>query len=139
MPLFSRRVLLSGGVVASFGASASIAHQSRMPSEVSGASSILHQVFFWLKNPGSESDRDQLIGGLNSLRSIKVINYLAIGVPASTEKREVVDASYDVSELMIFGSVEDQKIYQDHALHVRFVKQHAHLWRKVLVYDSKSV
>jgi len=139
MPPFNRRVLVSGGVVASLGASASIARQSHVASDLIGASSIIHQVFFWLKNPGSKSDRDQLIAGLNSLRSIEVIQHLTIGVPASTEKREVVDASYDISELMIFKSVEDQKTYQDHAAHLKFVEQYGHLWRKVLVYDSRSL
>lgn len=100
---------------------------------------MIHHVFFWLNNPGSKADRDQLIAGLNTLRAIEVVQQLHIGVPASTEKREVVDNSYDVSELMFFASVEDQKRYQDHPLHLQFVKDSAHLWRKVVVYDAISL
>lgn len=99
---------------------------------------MIHHVFFWLNNPGSKADRDQLIAGLNTLRAIEVVQQLHIGVPASTEKREVVDNSYDVSELMFFASVEDQKRYQDHPLHLKFVEDCAHLWRKVVVYDAIS-
>jgi len=99
---------------------------------------MIHHVFFWLANPGSKADRDRLIAGLNTLRAIEVVQQLHIGVPASTEKREVVDNSYDVSELMFFASVEDQKRYQDHPLHLQFVKDCAHLWRKVVVYDAIS-
>jgi len=99
---------------------------------------MIHHVFFWLNNPGSKADRDQLIAGLNTLRAIEVVQQLHIGVPASTEKRDVVDNSYDVSELMFFASVEEQKRYQDHPLHLKFVKDHAHLWRKVVVYDAIS-
>ena len=99
---------------------------------------MIHHVFFWLNNPGSKADRDQLIAGLNTLRAVEVVQQLHIGVPASTEKREVVDNSYDVSELMFFASVEDQKRYQDHPLHLQFVKDCAHLWRKVVVYDAIS-
>jgi len=99
---------------------------------------MIHHVFFWLNNPGSKADRDQLIAGLNTLRAVEVVQQLHIGVPASTEKRDVVDNSYDVSELMFFASVEDQKRYQDHPLHLQFVKDCAHLWRKVVVYDAIS-
>lgn len=99
---------------------------------------MIHHVFFWLNNPGSKADRDRLIAGLNTLRAIEVVQQLHIGVPASTEKREVVDNSYDVSELMFFASVEDQKRYQDHPLHLKFVEDCAHLWRKVVVYDAVS-
>jgi hypothetical protein len=100
---------------------------------------IVHHVFFWLNNPGSTTDRDQLIAGLRTLGQIPVIRSLEIGVPASTEQREVVDSSFGVSELMTFDSVEDQKTYQDHSIHQEFVAGHAHLWRKVVVYDMVAV
>jgi len=96
---------------------------------------IIHHVFFWLHNAGSETDRQLLITGLETLRSIAVIKNLQIGVPASTEKRDVVDNSFDVSELMFFETVADQAIYQDHPIHQDFVKNYGHLWQRVLVYD----
>lgn len=97
---------------------------------------MIHHVFFWLKNPGSKADRDALIAGLKTLKAVEVVQQLHIGVPASTEKRDVVDNSYDVSELMVFNSIADQKTYQDHPLHLKFVKDCSHLWAKVVVYDS---
>ena len=100
---------------------------------------IVHHVFFWLNNPGSAAGRDQLITGLWTLAKIPVIRGLQIGVPASTEARDVVDSSFDVSELMQFDTVEDQKIYQDHPVHQDFVSNYAHLWRKVVVYDMCTV
>jgi hypothetical protein len=133
MPPFDRRVLLAGGLAAGVGADVSPA-APQSPS----APPMIHHVFFWLNNPGSKADRDQLIAGLNTLRAIEVVQQLHIGVPASTEKRDVVDNSYDVSELMFFASIEDQKRYQDHPLHLQFVKDCAHLWRKVVVYDAIS-
>jgi hypothetical protein len=102
-------------------------------------SKIVHHVFFWLKNAGSAADRDQLVTGLRALAEIPVIRSLEIGVPASTEQRDVVDSSFDVSELMAFDSVADQKIYQDHPIHADFVAKHAHLWRKVIVYDMLTL
>lgn len=98
---------------------------------------LTHQVFFWLKNPGSTEDRNKLIAGLHKLRKIETIRALHIGVPASTEKREVVDSSFSVSELMFFDDEAGQKVYQDHALHQRFIAECSHLWEKVVVYDSR--
>jgi len=97
---------------------------------------LVHHVFFWLKNPQSTEDRDKLLKGVKSLSRIETIRTLHVGVPASTEKRDVVDNSYHVSELMFFDSVEDQKIYQDHPIHQKFIQEHSMLWEKVVVYDT---
>ena len=32
------------------------------------ASNVIHHVFFWLKNPGNQTDREQLMAGLKTLR-----------------------------------------------------------------------
>lgn len=97
---------------------------------------LVHHVFFWLKNPSSTADRDKLLNGVKGLSRIETIRMLHVGVPASTEKRDVVDNSYHVSELMFFDSVEDQKVYQDHPIHQKFIADHSHLWDKVIVYDT---
>jgi len=100
---------------------------------------IVHHVFFWLKNPGSAADRDALIAGLRKLAKVEVVRSLQIGVPASTEQRDVVDSSFHVSELMVFDNVVDQKTYQDHPVHKDFVAKCEHLWAKVIVYDMVTV
>lgn len=132
MSSFDRRVLISGGLAAG----AALATPASAAPE---AAMLFHQVFFWLKNPGHKADRDKLIAGLKALKAVEVIQHLHVGVPASTEKRDVIDNSYDVSELMVFKSVEDQKTYQDHPLHQKFVAECSPLWSKVVVYDSMSV
>lgn len=99
------------------------------------SSQVVHHVFFWLKNPGSEADKKQLIEGLNTLRAIKEIKQLLIGTPASTVKRDVVDNSFDVSELMYFDSATTQDAYQVHPVHKAFVEKYSHLWERVIVYD----
>ena len=100
---------------------------------------IIHHVFFWLKNPGSKEDLDKLLAGLQTLRKIKVIKKMYIGVPASTEKRDVVESSYQASELMFFDSLADQKSYQDDPIHQKFVADCSHLWEKVVVYDVQDI
>ncbi|NIJ19406.1 hypothetical protein FHS95_001075 [Sphingomonas naasensis] len=103
------------------------------------AGKIVHHVFFWLKNPGSAADRDALIAGVRGLGKIAVVRGIEVGVPASTEARDVVDASFHVSEMLVFDNVADQKTYQDHPLHKEFIAQCGHLWTKVVVYDMVTV
>jgi hypothetical protein len=100
---------------------------------------IVHHVFFWLKNPTSTEDRDQLVAGLKTLAGIPLIKELYVGVLANTEKRDVVDASWQVSELMFFNDLQSQASYQQHALHLDFVKNCSHLWEKVVVYDTMNL
>ena len=100
---------------------------------------LAHHVFFWLKNPTSKEDLNKLIEGLKTLEKIETIRSLHIGVPAATEPRPVVDASYSASELMIFDDLAGQQVYQDHPIHKKFVADCGHLWDKVVVYDSVDV
>ena len=97
---------------------------------------VIHHVLFWLKNPSSIADRDKLVAGVKSLGKIKVVKEIHVGVVASTEKRDVVDNSWGVSELLFFSNTADQKAYQDDPIHTKFVEEHSALWDKVIVYDA---
>lgn len=107
--------------------------------DLQSISGLIHVVHFWLKNPDSESDRDALIAGLRSLGDIPSIRAMHIGVPASTEQRDVVDNSFDVAEVMVFDDVEGQNAYQVHPIHDEFVQRCSPLWSKVVVHDSITV
>jgi len=100
---------------------------------------LVHHVFFWLKNPASVADRDKLVAGLKTLAKIETIQEIHIGVLASTEKRDVVDTSWQVSELMFFSDLEGQATYQTHPIHQEFIKNYSSLWEKVIVYDAITV
>lgn len=100
---------------------------------------LVHTVYFWLKNPDSEADRTTLIAGLKTLADIPSVRSLHIGMPASTEQRDVVDNSFQVSEMMMFDDVAGQNAYQEHPLHKQFVADCEHLWQRVVVYDSQLV
>jgi len=96
---------------------------------------VIHHVFFWLKHPESEADKKALMEGLATLKAVPQVRQLLIGTPASTVKREVVDNSFQVSELMYFNSTADQDAYQEHPIHKAFVEKYSHLWERVVVYD----
>lgn len=97
---------------------------------------VIHHALFWLNNSGSLADRKQLVLGLETLRAIPQIRHLHIGLVAATEQRDVVDHSFDVSELMFFDNLSDQATYQSHPIHQAFIKNFSHLWRRVAVYDA---
>lgn len=130
MSKITRRQFVAAATLLPLGASAASVMETKKE-----LPKIVHHVFFWLKNPSSKEDLQKLIAGVKSLKKIPTIKMMQVGVPASTEKRDVVDNSYHVSELMFFDTVEDQKVYQDHPIHQEFIKQHSMLWDKVVVYD----
>lgn len=100
---------------------------------------LVHHVFFWLKNASSAEDQRKLIEGVRTLSNIETIRSLKVGIPAATEKRDVIDASYAVSELIFFDDLAGQTIYQSHPIHQKFIADYSHLWDKVVVYDSIDV
>jgi hypothetical protein len=100
---------------------------------------LTHHVIFWLKNRDSKEDLKKLLEGLKTLEKIETVKKIHIGVPASTEKRDVVDNSYSASELLFFDDLAGQDAYQVHPIHKKFVEQCSHLWEKVIVYDSLDV
>jgi Stress responsive A/B Barrel Domain len=110
--------------------------EKTMPTQIAP---LAHQVYFWLKNPESKEDQAKLIEGIKTLAAIPQVKGLHIGVPASTEKRDVVDNSYSASELLFFDNAADEHAYQIHPIHQAFVDNYSHLWSKVVVYDSVSV
>ena len=96
---------------------------------------LVHHVFFWLKNRESKEDLARLLEGLRTLAKIETVRGAHFGVPASTEKRDVVDNSYSASEILFFDDTAGQKTYQDHPVHKKFVEDCSHLWERVVVYD----
>ena len=96
---------------------------------------FIHHVYFWLNNPASIADRNQLIEGLQKLSVAASIQSFHIGLPAATN-RDVIDTSYSISWLLLFKNKEDQDSYQVDPIHLNFVATCKHLWNKVVVYDS---
>lgn len=96
---------------------------------------FVHHVYFWLNKPDSKEDLNKLVEGLKTLTAIKSLKTHHIGVPAGTS-REVIDSSYSISWLTIFDDAKGQDAYQVDPIHLAFVDNYKHLWKKVVVYDS---
>lgn len=99
---------------------------------------FIHHVYFWLKNPDSQADKDKLIAGLKKLATVKTIKSVHIGLPAATN-RDVIDRSYSVSWCLFFANKTHQDSYQVDPIHLNFVKECSELWTKVIVYDSEDI
>lgn len=99
---------------------------------------FIHHVYFWLAEPDNAEHKQRLIEGLNKLSAVKTIKEFYIGKPASTS-REVIDSSYSVSWCLFFANAADQDSYQVDPIHLRFVDECKHLWKKVQVYDTIPV
>ncbi len=96
---------------------------------------FIHHVYFWLNDPASKADRNKLVEGLNKLSKVQKIKEFHIGQPADTN-REVIENTYAVSWFVLFANGEDQASYQTDPIHLKFVEDCKHLWKKVIVYDS---
>jgi len=137
MTSHSRRdVIIAASAIAGAGAVAE-ANAAVAPATKAAIPPIVHHVFFWLKNPKSRDDLARLLTGLRTLGGIETVKAIHIGVPAETEQRGVVDASYSASEILFFDDVAGQNAYQVHPIHQKFVADCQHLWERVVVYDVK--
>lgn len=135
----TRRQVLTAGALLGSAAALSSSPLLAGKNEKDQLPKLIHTVFFWLKNPDSDEDRAKLVEGIKSLAKIEQVRAIHVGVPASTEEREVIDNSYQVSETLFFDDVEGQDIYQAHPHHQKFIDEYSHLWSKVVVYDSIAV
>lgn len=98
---------------------------------------LYHCVYFWLKPELTPAQRAEFRRGVESLKGIKSVDKIAIGAPAGTTRRPVIDASYDVALIVECKDVAAEAAYQVHPLHLAFVETFKTFWTKVQIYDSE--
>jgi hypothetical protein len=96
---------------------------------------FIHHVFFWLTEPDNAEHKKLLTEGLKKLSKAVSIKRFHIGQPAGTT-RDVVDGSYSISWCLFFSNAADQDRYQVDPVHLRFIDECRHLWKRVQVYDA---
>ncbi len=94
---------------------------------------IVHQVFFWLQEP--EKDLKAVMEGCKKIASVSSVKDYMVGVPAKTEKRDVIDHSYHIALTVHFEDLKAHDEYQEHPDHLKFIADHSQKWAKVQVYD----
>lgn len=98
-----------------------------------------HIVYFWLKNPDNQSDREAFKESLfRFINNSEFIKTKMVGTPADTD-RGVIDNTYTFSLILTFENKAAQDKYQAEDVHLKFIDESSDLWEKVLVYDSEKV
>ncbi|MFW5758022.1 MAG: Dabb family protein [Bacteroidota bacterium] len=97
-----------------------------------------HHVFFWLNNPDNAQERTDFENGIKKLFKIPEIKAYHFGTPAEVPERPVLDNSYTYSYAVFFENSEAHDTYQEHPLHLEFIENNKHLWKKIQVFDSLS-
>ncbi len=97
-----------------------------------------HHVFFWLNNDLSQQDIEKFETGVKSLLPITSVSSGDVGKPASTD-RPVIERGYSYSLLLQFADMESHDAYQVDPIHETFIHTCAHLWSKVLIFDTESI
>lgn len=99
---------------------------------------VLHNVYFWIKEEVGEDGRQAFEAGMKTyLTAVETVHQYAIGTPAGTPQREVVDHSFDYAIFVWFKTVEDHNAYQTHPAHDVFVDSFSKIWEKVQVLDTE--
>ena len=98
---------------------------------------LYHCVYFWLKPELTPAQRADFRRGVETLAGIKAVEKVAIGAPAATERRAVIDASYDVALIVLCKDIAAQNAYQVDPIHLAFVEKFKAFWSRVQIYDSE--
>ncbi|MDQ6480783.1 Dabb family protein [Dyadobacter sp. LHD-138] len=126
----SRRKFLQSAGLASLVSISPLAAEPERIKEV-----FIHHVLFYLKDPSNAQDEAKLLEGLKKLAKVPQIKYVNIGKPAPTS-RSVIVKDYTFSWMCIFDNIIEEELYQTHPIHDEFRNNYAHLWEKVVIYDS---
>lgn len=135
MDKHSRRKFLTIGSLVTLGT----ASHAMTFEDIKKSITLMHHVFFWLKNPESAEDLEKLIEGIQTLSKIKSLRMFQISLPANTPARPVIDSTYSISLFTSFDDVVGHNRYQDDPIHLKFVETYSNLWNKVVVYDSMAL
>jgi hypothetical protein len=99
---------------------------------------LVHTVIFYLRSDLTEAQKLEFRNeGLESLRPIKSVQQLFVGVPAGIPPRPVVDLSFTFAITAVFANVAAHDAYQVDPVHKAFVERFKSYWAKVQIYDAE--
>jgi len=99
---------------------------------------LYHVVLCWLKEPGNEMHRKQIIEITKTFQKIPGVIEAQAGEVVMSD-RDIVDDSYDVGILIVTKNENELQKYLDHPIHQRAKKDVlVPLVDKIVVYDFKN-
>ena len=97
--------------------------------------SLAHVVLVWLKNPGSEQDRQRIIDASKQLANIDGVVRVKAGQTIPSD-RDVVDDSFDVGLYVELESTQALSNYAVDPLHIKVLREEiAPVTDHYVVYD----
>ena len=98
---------------------------------------LIHSVYFWLKPKLTKAQRAEFRRAVESLSGIKAVEKTYVGSPAATERRLIIDATYDIALTVVCKNVAAHDAYQVDPIHLAFVKKCQAFWTRVQIYDAE--
>ncbi|HLT86457.1 MAG TPA: Dabb family protein [Sphingobacterium sp.] len=96
---------------------------------------ILHSVYFWLKDDITEEEEQDFLNFFEELRKVPGVQTLQYGKPAPTNPRPVVDNSFQYNLVVTFQNMDDINTYETHPAHISAAEQYSKYWTNVEVRD----
>ena len=94
---------------------------------------LVHTVFFWMKKNAPKSAAKQTMKDALKYLKTPTVKHLWAGLPAKTEARDVINATYDVGLTVTFDSVADHDAYQEDPEHLSWYQKPTQLAGVALV------
>ena len=130
---------LTGALVSACDPTLSSKNQGGNMTVLQPGGTIVHSVYFWLKEGLSQEEEDDFLGFFDALKKIPEVRTLQYGKPAATNPRPVVDNSFSYNLIVTFDTMDNINIYETHPDHLSAVERYGKYWTKVLVMDTVVV
>ena len=99
---------------------------------------VNHIVLCWLKEPGNETHRREIVERSKSFREMPGVLEVRVGSVVPSE-RPIVDDSFDVAISMTFANAVDMNLYLGNPAHKKAVAEVMQpLVKKMVVYDFEE-
>ena len=99
---------------------------------------LVHSVYFFLKETVSDTEKTEFGKSVEALAKIETVHAFFLGTPAATPDRPIIEKGYAFALTILFQTMEDHNIYQEHPIHQAFIQKNKRLWGKVVIYDADT-
>lgn len=124
------------GTVLTEASGTTLAKQNKSSSIELKKDTIIHNVYFWLKDGISKAEEADFLRYFKILAKIPLAQTLIFGKAAPTPTRDVVDHSYSYHLMITFKNLEDITEYGNHPDHAAGAEQFKKYWQRVEVKDT---